>query len=230
MRIKAVIFDLFGTLIDTFSNAGYRENLEQMAKILGADVEKYTRRWNDIYEQRVLGYCHCPDECNEQICRFLKIKPDPEQFAQANKLRINFVRDTIVPRPGVIRTLNQIKAQGYKIGLLSDCTSEIPDVWRETEFESVFDTTTFSSNEAAKKPMPRIYILTAERLDVDVTDCLYVGDGGSLELTGAERIGMHPIRIRPDDEGDVFRPEADPWEGTTIREIPELLQILSIEP
>jgi len=51
-----------------------------------------------------------------------------------------------------------------------------------------------------EKPDPRIYHLALERLKVKPQDCLYVGDGSSHELTGARKVGMHPVQIHVPDE------------------------------
>ena len=42
--------------------------------------------------------------------------------------------------------------------------------------------------------------MALEKLGVDGSDCLFVGDGASGELDGAERVGMTPVLICPPDE------------------------------
>jgi len=226
--VKAVIFDLFGTLIDNFDKVGYRDNLQQMARIMQVDEKKFIELWQGIYEQRVLGFYRSPEESIEIICKRLKVNPTPNQVKEASRIRWEFVKQALVPRPGTINTLKRLKESGLKIALLSDCSTEIPEIWPDTAFRDLFDTTTFSCNEAAKKPMPKIYILTADRLQEDVEECMFVGDGGSLELTGAARIGMLPIRIRTQQEstGTAWQIDPDPWIGTTISTVKELIPIL----
>lgn len=229
MGTKAVIFDLFGTLVNNFSRTKYVENLNQMAQIMELDPVKFREQWIAIYDQRVMGFCRSPEECIDLICRFLKFAPTPEQISRASKIRLEFVKRVLVPREDTIRTLKELKSYGLNIGLLSDCSTEVPFLWPETEFAQLFDTTIFSCNESAKKPMPKIYISAAERLHTEVTDCVFVGDGGSLELTGAQRIGMQPIRISApqDAHPDAMQMEPDPWIGTTIHSLSELLPLFS---
>jgi len=69
------------------------------------------------------------------------------------------------------------------------------------------------------KPDPAIYRLAAERLGVETTEALFVGDGDSGELPGAERVGMRAVGLRrPDRRLD--------WDGPRIRALPELLDLL----
>jgi putative hydrolase of the HAD superfamily len=231
LGIKAVIFDLFGTLIDNFIRIEYQENLHQMARLLQLEPEAFDQAWKDIYQERLLGYCRSPRGCVAKICRQFNVSPPAEAVEQACQLRVDYVRKSVVPRPDTLATLTELRKMGLKIGLLSDCSSEIPEIWPETSLAPFFDTTTFSCNEAAKKPMPKLYFDTAARLNVDVTDCLFVGDGGSLELTGAQRVGMQPIRIQTENErsGRAIQLDPDPWVGTTIFQLRELIPLVASE-
>ena len=44
------------------------------------------------------------------------------------------------------------------------------------------------------KPAPAIFRQCAQMLDVKPEDCLYVGDGGSQELTAARALGMRAVQ------------------------------------
>ncbi|MBN1350002.1 HAD hydrolase-like protein [candidate division KSB1 bacterium] len=225
MTIKAMIFDLYGTLVDNFSREAYRENLAQMARLLQIPSEGFQKRWREIYVQRVLGFCKSPEDCIASACNAYNVKPGIDQIKQAEMLRWEFVRNSLKPREDTLSTLAALKASGLKIALLSDCSTEIPRLWEESAFAGVFDATTFSCTEFVKKPEPKIYFLTAEKLGVDPGECIFVGDGGSFELTGAARVGMHPIRIRdPRETEDSVRIDEDPWNGTTISTLSEILQ------
>lgn len=228
MGIKAVVFDLFGTLIDNFVREEYQENLHQMAQLMEISPEAFSTGWKEIYRDRLLGFCRSPRGCVERICRNLNVSPPVDAVTRACQLRFDYVRQSLVPRPDTLPTLKALREMGMKIGLLSDCSSEIPEIWPETALAPFFDTTTFSCNEAAKKPMPQIYFNTAVRLNVDVTECLFVGDGGSLELSGAQRVGMQPIRIQTENEisGRAIQLDPDPWVGTTISRLSEIIGIV----
>jgi putative hydrolase of the HAD superfamily len=88
-----------------------------------------------------------------------------------------------------------------------------------------FDTVVFSCVAGVKKPDPRIYQLALERLKVKPQDCLYVGDGSSYELTGARKVGMHPVQIHVPGEIVYFLDEDD-WDGHPISSLSEVLNLI----
>lgn len=55
MAYRAVIFDLFGTLIHNFSRREYRAVLGRMAAVLVAPTEEFARAWFDTFPERTLG-------------------------------------------------------------------------------------------------------------------------------------------------------------------------------
>jgi putative hydrolase of the HAD superfamily len=84
---------------------------------------------------------------------------------------------------------------GWRLGLLSDCSSELVEVWAETPFAGLFDAVGFSFRLGVRKPDPRGYLAVASQLQVPPEQCWYVGDGSSGELTGAAAVGMRPVLV-----------------------------------
>ena len=114
-----------------------------------------------------------------------------------------------------------------KIGLISDCSSEVPLLWPETSLEPLIDVAIFSCEVKIRKPDSRIYQAACDGLALEPGDCLYVGDGGSHELSGAAQAGMHPVLIRVSAEGEEpYRPGAEEWSGMKISSLQEVLSIL----
>jgi putative hydrolase of the HAD superfamily len=133
----------------------------------------------------------------------------------------------MVPRPEAAEVLSKIQQKGYKIGLISDCSSNTIVLWENTGLKSFFEVTIFSCAVGIKKPDPRIYRMALEKLKVKPPDCLYIGDGSSYELTGALKVGMHPVRIRiPDEREDNFRIDEEDWDGPVISSLKEVLDLL----
>ena len=52
--------------------------------------------------------------------------------------------------------------------------------------------------------------------------CVYVGDGGSRELTGAQRVGMRAILITTPVESAAYSSERASWRGEAIDALSEL--------
>lgn len=228
MKYQAVIFDLFGTLIDNFALPEYRRVLAEMAGILNAPADNFYRLWLDTFLQRTTGVHGTQKESIEHICRALDIEVTEEQIARAFDVRLEYTKRSVVPRAGSLEVLTQLKSKDYGTALITDCTGEIPLIWNDTPFAPFFDVTVFSCRAGIKKPDPRIYRMATDQLQVEPGDCLYIGDGSSQELTGARAVGMYPVLIRvPDESEDAhFVDREKGWDGDEIASLSEVLDLL----
>jgi len=223
MNYRAVVFDLFGTLVGDFMAVG--QTHEALAAILGVPYEPFMKQWREITGRRTLGEFQTVEASIEHVCGALGVTVNAEQMAKAVEFRMDYTRRALTPKPDAVATLAQLKQTGFKVGLLSNCSIEIPILWPETEFAELFDATVFSSRERIKKPAPEIYHLACERLGVEPKECLYVADGENYELKAAATIGMHPVLIRTSSQqtrGEVLR-EAREWQGDAISTLSEVL-------
>jgi putative hydrolase of the HAD superfamily len=227
VRYDAVIFDLFGTLVDDFSAQGHEQVISEMAALLQVSRADFAPLWNDeTYLMRATGVFANAAANIRYICEaLLHIQVSAERIAEAAQVRLDFTRRTLVPRPDTIPTLEQLKTWGYPLGLVSDCASEVPLLWSTTPFARLIDVPIFSCAVGLKKPQPQIYHLVCEQLGVAPERCLYIGDGSSEELSGAQQVGMRPVLIRntPEDAYDAFRQDVDGWQGTTIATLKDVL-------
>ena len=230
MKYDAVIFDLFGTLIDKFSLIESRSVLRQMASVLSTPPEDFIQLWFDTFTMRGLGTFQSLEANIEYICKKLKLRSEDAQIALAAQIDREYIACSMKPRPYATDLLSKLKSEGYKMGLITNCSTSIPKVFNDMPFAPLIDVAVFSCLVGLQKPDPRIYQLAVERLAVKPEDCLYIGDGDSQELTGAARVGMHPVLIRnPDEESaDVHRVdfEAEEWDGPVISSLKDVLTLL----
>jgi putative hydrolase of the HAD superfamily len=228
-RYKAIVFDLFGTLVGTFSSSAHDVVLANMSNILGIESETFAQLFDyDMRTAREVGEFSTIEENIEDACHQLGIMTKSESVKKAAKYRYDFMERALLPRTDAIRTLNQIKSMGCAIGLISDCSPEVPVLWPRTQLAKVIDVPVFSCEVGMKKPDKKIYQYLCERLKIELKECLYVGDGDSAELEGALDVGMDPVLIRVDgeDEYDRDRPLADTWNGKRITVLQEVLKYL----
>ena len=228
MPYKAVIFDLYGTLVENFSRRAYDQVQEEMAKILDVSYPKFWQAMGETIKDRSLGNLS-PEENISEVCRRLGTKADRTQIEQIVFLKDEFTRHSIIPEPKVLEALDLLKRSGLYIGLITNCNSAVPRFFPESPLAQYIDAPVFSCEERIKKPSHRIYEIACERLNVQPQECIYVGDGSGEELTGAAAVGMLPILKRADltDVYDPHRPEVENWQGTVIDEITELCTIVS---
>jgi putative hydrolase of the HAD superfamily len=227
MKHSAVIFDFYGTLVDDFvSSVGQTHG--EFVKALPVLPEPFRKFWKQTTEMRVTGAFQTVEASIQYICNLLGVLLTAEQLTRAVELRLQLIKRTLNPRPDALETLTWLKNDGYKIGLLSNCSIEIPILWPETPFAGLFDSTIFSSRERLKKPDPRIYRLACDRLGVIPENCLYIADGENYELTAAGKMGLHPVLLRNSsrDDGSELLREAREWRGDSVGSLTEVLQLV----
>jgi putative hydrolase of the HAD superfamily len=232
MKYKAVIFDLYGTLVDCYDFIGYHSALRETSSILKIQHNDFIKLWMDTSARRATGVFKTLEENLEYICRELNIPVKAFDINLAKMVRYDYISLSLAPRQYAIETLSQLKKDGYKIGLISNCSVETPVIWPHTPFAPFFDVTIFSSIAGVQKPDPAIYKMAAAQLQVEPADCLYIGDGDNYELTGAAAAGMHPVLIsvpQPEGADMVVRSEAkvDDYPCPVIPSLPEVLDILA---
>jgi putative hydrolase of the HAD superfamily len=231
VKYEAVIFDLFGTLVDIFDPVGYYSVLREMISVLNAPYDGFVKLWQSTAEKRATGAFSTLEENLVYICRELNVPVKSSQIALARWTRFDYVALVLAPKQGAIEMLSKLKSDSYKIGLISNCSTEPPVLWPGTPFAPFFDAAIFSSTSGLQKPDPRIYLLATEKLGVKAEDCLYIGDGDGNELTGAANVGMHPVLIRNPNEESVSalrtgEYQGDKWEGAVITSLKEVLDLL----
>lgn len=227
MKLRAVIFDLFGTLVDDFVAATAPMNAD-LAAALNVSLEQFKLHWGQASGLRILGEFQTVEASIEPVCRLIGVAPTAEQMAKAVEIRLRYIRQALAPRPNAITTLAQLKRDGYKIGLLSNCSIEIPILWQETEFADLIESPVFSARVRLRKPDPRIYHLTCERLGVRPDSSLYVADGENHELAAAAEVGLHAVLLRNssrDNDRELLR-EAREWQGDVVEALPEVVNLV----
>jgi putative hydrolase of the HAD superfamily len=125
--------------------------------------------------------------------------------------------------------LTVLRQADYATGLISNCPAIAADLWPESPLAQFIDVAIFSCRVGLLKPDPQIYRLACEHLGIAAERCLYVGDGGSRELSGAVACGMDAVLLQPRDEDpdDARFLGRQQWAGRTIHLLSEIPALLS---
>jgi putative hydrolase of the HAD superfamily len=166
------------------------------------------------YDERARGALGDLPQTLRALAGRLGAEPADDAVAEACELRVEHWRELLRPAPATLATLDRLRAAGLRLALVSDCSIETPLAWEDTELAPRFDVAVFSSVVGVRKPHPDIYRAAYEPLGVAPPECLFVGDGGSRELTGAAALGMRAIRLESDRLGQVD-PDLE-WAGESI--------------
>jgi putative hydrolase of the HAD superfamily len=226
-KYKAIIFDLFGTLVDSYDVVGYASALRETSSILKIPHEQFIKLWSDTAERRTTGVFKTLEENLEYICRELNISARKFDINLAKMVRYDFISLALTPRRNALEVLSQLKANGYTLALISNCSSEPPDLWPSTPFAPFFESALFSSVTGILKPDPRVFQMACENLGIPAQRCLFVDDT-ALNLTAAAGLGMHSILLRNPEDSDnpfVVKPKEE-WDGPKIDSLPEILDLL----
>ena len=226
MKYKAIIFDLFGTLVDSYSVQGYNRLITDMASALKLHSEGFSKLWRDTAYERAIGIFKTTEESIRYICNKLIISVSDENIRKCEQIRLENTRKALTPKNGAVDLLKSLKGLGYKIGLITNCSAEVPLIMKNTELLNFFDVTIFSASVGMKKPDPQIYNLACEQLGVEPNECLYIGDGDSNELSGASQLGMYAVMIRDPNELDPYRLVEVDWEGRKIKNFIEIVDLI----
>ena len=189
--IKAVIFDMFETLITHFESPLYMG--KQIASDIGIAEAKFREIWDTSDNDRTLGKRMFEDVIEEVL------RTNDCYSAELFEMIVSKRRQSKVEcfkhlHADIIPMLKALKELDMKIGLITNCYHEEKDIIRNSELYEYFDAVCMSCELGMKKPEVEIFQNCVEALAVLPEECLYVGDGGSFELEAAQSIGMRPMQ------------------------------------
>lgn len=189
--IRAVIFDMFETLITHFHSPLYFGS--QMAEDAGIPEERFQSLWRPTEYERTIGKLTLEDVLE----RILKANQcySEELLKKIVAKRIATKEDCFRHlHPEIVPMLSELKEKGLLIGLISNCFSEEADVIRKSKLFPYFDVVCLSYEQGVQKPDEEIYRRCMDSLGVQPEECLYIGDGGSNELEAAGALSMKAIQ------------------------------------
>ena len=223
---RVVLFDLFGTLVP----GGSRQERDALSRLIandfGVDAEEFATLVRTTYDERMRGTLGDLRETLAHLARRLGAHPSGERLEAAALQRLALTR-RLLSQAWATPALEALTTAGVRIAVVSDCSAETPEIWHESPIATYAETTSFSCVTGFRKPAPEAYLVATRALQVDPTDCVFVGDGGSNELTGAESLGMTTYRFAPGnpEPRTIVDPDLD-WNGPEIRDLAELTSIL----
>lgn len=213
---RAVVFDFFGTLTDPGNEHRRRAVYDATADVLGIAPDQFWAAVTGSFTERATGVLGgTPSTLRELAAR---CGTTPSALVLDEAVTTHRAGATVLhePRPGALDVLTTLRAHGLRIGVLSDCSSELCEAWDELPYAGLVDAAVLSWRVGYRKPDPRGYRAAADALRVAPEECWFVGDGGSRELHGASVAGMTPVLVAntayPDhapfrDDPDAFVPD-----------------------
>jgi putative hydrolase of the HAD superfamily len=104
------------------------------------------------------------------------------------------------PNERLIDYMRELRDRGYKLAICTNNIREWETLWRSMlPVDEIFDVVVDSAFVGSRKPEPRIYEITLERLGVAPEAALFIDDI-EVNCEGARQLGMHAIRFRSTDQ------------------------------
>ena len=123
--------------------------------------------------------------------------------------------------PETHKVLKALKADGYRLGVISDTFPSLKASLESLGIDCYFDSFTASSLVGAGKPDPKIFEAATRSLEVRPQDCVFVDDNKE-EADGAREQGFTAFRLdRELEQADFYS-----W---TLGNLEHLLHFLEIE-
>ena len=171
--IKAVIFDCFGVL----AQDGWLQFGEQH---FHNEVERALAR--DLLKQHDTGILSAA-EFGRKVAAMAGVSPEEvEKVISTHNTKNQPLLDYVA----------KLKSRAYKIGLLSNVGEDWLGHFLTTEERALFDDILLSYKVGLTKPDPLIYMMSADRLGVMTSECVFVDDR-KLCTDGALNVGMQAI-------------------------------------
>jgi REG-2-like HAD superfamily hydrolase len=112
-----------------------------------------------------------------------------------------------VPFDDVEPVLELLGGRGVRLAVISNWDYSLHRILRSRNLYDPFELVVASLEEGVEKPDPRLFHLTLERLGVQPSRALHVGDNPVDDVQGARAAGMASVwldRARTEREGDVI--------------------------
>jgi putative hydrolase of the HAD superfamily len=227
---RAVLLDLFGTLVPCYPLAALQTVLREMANDLGLPFDVFKAEWTRTFPLRRKGVFKSLEENIDQLLDSLEHRCSRGSLVAAAERRRAFETSTLLPRPGTLDALDALRSCGVRLALVSNCSLETAEVWSSSPLSDQLDHVSLSCAVRAEKPDSAIYLSATRALAVEPRECLFVGDGSNDELLGAQRLGITSVLIRAaDDDGSTpERVDRAAWAGAFISEISEVLRLVKL--
>ncbi|WP_379154904.1 HAD family hydrolase [Paenibacillus sp. sgz5001063] len=190
MGIKAVLFDLDGTLLDRDTSLFFfvRDQYDRYTQLQLVEKDIFVQRFIELDNH---GYVW-KDKVYQQLIDEFSIQ-DMEWTELLSDYLTNFQRHCI-GFPNLVNMLTLLKNNGVRIALVSNGYGQFQyDNFRALGISHLFDEVLISEWEGLRKPNPEIFIRALSKLGVKAEDALFVGDHPENDIRASRDVGIKAV-------------------------------------
>ncbi|MEY2342901.1 HAD family hydrolase [Acidithiobacillus sp. IBUN Pt1247-S3] len=256
MSIRAVLFDLYGTLIHIETDESQGEIYWAMARYLSyhrihISPDSLRERYFDLAKQQKRNSSETYPELDargawREILRTGSKHFRPESVASEGEHRVKEVekrrdhlakelvrlhralsRRSIERYPGAKELLQSIAGE-FHLGIVSDAQVEFakPEM-RITKIRKYFPAKTISSAYGFRKPDPRLFTETCHALQVRPEESIYVGNDMYRDVSGARQAGLKTILVWSDQGRKEYRDVRADYDARDLYQVLEGVRFLA---
>jgi phosphoglycolate phosphatase len=189
---KAILFDLDGTLVDSAPDLALAVN--HMLETLGFETfsSDTVRSWVGNGAQTLVKRALCGSSViDDEI--------DPVLFSKALNVFLDFYAKNLcvdtVTYPNVVATLSSLKAQGYRLALVTNKPFGFIDPLLEgLALTELFEFCLGGDSLPKRKPDPLPLLHVCEHLDLHPSECVMIGDSKN-DIIAANAARMQSIGV-----------------------------------
>lgn len=189
--IKAVIFDLDGTLLnrDASVKAFIESQYQRLYKWVNhIPKDKYITRFIELDNR---GHVWKDKVYQQLVVEFKITGLTWEDLLQDY---VSQFQNSCVPFPNLISMLEKLKNNDLLLGMITNGKGQFQmDNIRALGVERYFETILISEWEGMKKPDPRIFEKALEILKVLPSESIFVGDNPEKDVKAAQIVGMKGV-------------------------------------
>jgi putative hydrolase of the HAD superfamily len=157
--------------------------------------------------------------------RGLGLELEPDLIERVMELEQEGWLNSVHVGPDVVNTLKALRGRGLRLALVSNA-AYLPRLMKEQlvalGLASYFNGVTFSSEVGVRKPHPAIYQDALDKVRVEPSRALFVGDRVREDVQGPQELGMRAVLTRE------WRREDDPGAADfVIQRLGELPAVVS---
>ncbi|MGO4380976.1 haloacid dehalogenase type II [Pseudoduganella sp. RAF53_2] len=187
-QIKAIAFDLYGTLFDVYSVA---KQCEDQFPGRGAEVSMLWRQkqleytWLRSLMNRYEPFERVTHDALQFTCRHLGLNLDAGAAEVLEEAYLALPAFREVPE-----TLRELRRRGLRLAILSNGTpNSIGSVVRNAGLQDAFDFLLSVEEAGIYKPSSRAYVLAEQAFELPKSSILFVSSNG-WDVTGARAYGF----------------------------------------
>lgn len=190
MSIRAVLFDLDGTLLDRDSSLVLfvRDQYDRFKEFHVVEKENFVQRFIELDNY---GYVW-KDKVYQQLIDEFSIQ-NVDCASLLNDYISNFQKHCVA-FPNLLSMLTQIKQHDIKLALVSNGFGQFQyDNFKALHIEHLFDEVLISEWEGLRKPDPAIFNRALNKLGVPAENALFVGDHPDNDIRASRDVGIKTV-------------------------------------